>query len=107
MYISSAGPPQYTISDGSSSTVVDPFKNFAPSLTPYTVKLVADDGLGCKDSIIKANLITAKVPPAGDFFISPTPVITVPNTDGWYVGMTLSGTGIPAVTTISTIMPGG
>ena len=69
----------WSFSDGTSSTVVDPFKNFAPSLTPYTVKLVADDGLGCKDSVIKANLITAKVPPAGDFFISPTPVITVPN----------------------------
>ena len=69
----------WIFSDGTSSTVVDPFKNFAPSLTPYTVKLVADDGLGCKDSAIKANFITAKVPPASDFFISPTPVITVPN----------------------------
>jgi len=69
----------WSFSDGTSSTVVDPYKNFAPSITPYTVKLVADDGLGCKDSVIKANLITAKVPPASDFFISPTPVITVPN----------------------------
>ena len=69
----------WSFSDGTQSTAVDPLKNFAPSLSPYTVKLVADDGLGCKDSSIKANLITAKVPPEADFYISPTPVITVPN----------------------------
>lgn len=69
----------WSFSDGTTSIAVDPFKNFAPSLSPYTIKLVADDGLGCKDSLIKANLITAKVPPAADFFISPTRVITVPN----------------------------
>ncbi len=69
----------WSFGDGTTSVEVDPVKNFAPSLSPYTVKLVADDGLGCKDSLIKANLITAKVPPVADFFISPTPVITVPN----------------------------
>ncbi len=40
---------------------------------------MADNGLGCKDSLVRANLIVAKVPPAADFFISPSPVITVPN----------------------------
>jgi PKD repeat protein len=69
----------WSFGDGTQSTAVDPIKNFAPSLSPYTVKLVADDGLGCKDSTTKANLITAKVPPEADFYISPTPVITVPN----------------------------
>jgi PKD repeat protein len=69
----------WSFGDGTQSTAVDPIKNFAPSLSPYTVKLVADDGLGCKDSATKANLITAKVPPEADFYISPTPVITVPN----------------------------
>lgn len=70
---------QWSYSDGGSSTEVNPTHLFAPSLTPYTVKLVADNGLGCKDSLVRANLIVAKVPPAADFFISPSPVITVPN----------------------------
>lgn len=69
----------WSFSDGGTSTDVNPTHSFAPSLTPYTVKLVADNGLGCKDSVIKPNLIVAKVPPAVDFYISPSPVITVPN----------------------------
>jgi large repetitive protein len=69
----------WSFSDGTTSTLVEPFKNFAPSLTPYTIRLVANDGLGCKDSATKANVLTAKVPPPADFFISPTPVITIPN----------------------------
>ena len=69
----------WSFSDGTTSTEVNPFKSFIPRLTPYTVKLVADNGLGCKDSLVKVNLITAKVPPATDFFISPSPVITIPN----------------------------
>ena len=69
----------WSFSNGTSSIDVNPFKSFAPSPTPYTVKLVADNGLGCKDSLVKANLIVAKPPPPGDFFISPTPVITIPN----------------------------
>ncbi len=69
----------WTFSDGGTSTDVNAFHSFAPSITPYTVKLVADNGLGCRDSIVKANLIVAKVPPAADFYISPSPVITVPN----------------------------
>jgi PKD repeat protein len=66
-------------SDGGSSTSAEPFHAFAPSITPYTVKLVADNGLGCKDSLTKPNLITAKVPPPGDFFISPNATISYPN----------------------------
>ena len=61
------------------STDVNPYQQFAPNIIPYTIKLVADNGLGCKDSIIKPNLITAKVPPPGDFFISPSAVISYPN----------------------------
>jgi PKD repeat protein len=70
---------EWNFGDGTTSGEVNPFKTFAPRLTPYTVKLVVDNGLGCKDSITKANLIVAKVPPVSDFFISPSPVITVPN----------------------------
>ncbi len=69
----------WTFSDGGISNDVNPTHSFAPSLTPYSVKLVADNGLGCKDSLVRANLIVAKVPPAADFYISPSAVITVPN----------------------------
>lgn len=69
----------WSFSDGGISNDVNPTHNFAPRLTPYSVKLVADNGLGCKDSLTKANLIVAKVPPAADFYISPSEVITVPN----------------------------
>ncbi len=69
----------WSFGDGSSSNDVNPAHNFAPRLTPYTVKLVADNGFGCKDSMTRANLIVAKVPPAADFYISPSNVITVPN----------------------------
>jgi PKD repeat protein len=68
----------WSFSDGTSSNAVAPAHSFAPSLTPYSVKLVADNGLGCKDSLSRANLIVAKVPPSADFFISPSAVITVP-----------------------------
>ena len=69
----------WTFGDGTTSTEINPSKSFVPSLNPYTVKLVAVGTFGCKDSVVKANLITAKVAPAADFFISPTPVITIPN----------------------------
>lgn len=69
----------WSFSDGSISTDVNPFHSFAPATTPYTVKLVADNGLGCRDSLVKVNLIVAKVGPAADFYISPSSVITVPN----------------------------
>lgn len=77
----SGGAASFTWSfgDGSGSNDVNPAHNFAPRLTPYTVKLVADNGLGCRDSLVKANLIVSKVPPAADFYISPSAVITVPN----------------------------
>ncbi len=69
----------WSFGDNTSSTDANPFKQYAASTIPYTVKLVADNGLGCKDSIIKPNLITVKVPPPGDFFISPSAVISYPN----------------------------
>ena len=70
---------KWSFSDGTNSTEINPAKSFSPSLTPYTIKLVADNGLGCLDSIVKPNLVLAKKIPVADFFISPTAVITVPN----------------------------
>lgn len=80
----------WTFSDGTFSTDDDPVKNFAPSVTPYTVKLVATNAFGCKDSAIKPNLILAKVPPASNFSISPAPVITVPNYTFSFYNLTLN-----------------
>ena len=48
-------------------------------------------------TVVKANALT----------VSGSNVITVPNSDGWFVGVTVSGTGIPASTTITGISPDG
>jgi PKD repeat protein len=68
----------WSFSDGTTSTAIEPDKNFPPSLSYYTVRLVAYNALGCRDSLIKPNLIFAKVPPAADFIINPSPVIAIP-----------------------------
>jgi len=68
----------WSFSDGTTSAAVEPDKNFPPSLSYYSVKLVAYNSLGCKDSVIKPNLILAKIPPAGDFIINPSPTISIP-----------------------------
>ncbi len=68
----------WSFSDGTTSTAIEPDKNFPPSLSYYTVRLVAYNALGCRDSVIKPNLILAKVPPAADFIINPSPVIAIP-----------------------------
>ena len=75
--------------DGTGSTDINPSKTYAPSAVPYTVKLVATNG-GCKDSAVKANLVLAKVPPVADFFISPTPTITVPDYTFSFNNLTLN-----------------
>lgn len=38
---------------------------------------------------------------------SGSPIIQAPNADGWFVGLTVSGTGIPATTTITAIDASG
>lgn len=68
----------WTFSDNTTSNLFEPDKSFPPSLSYYTVKLEASNDLGCKDAVIKPNLILAKVPPAGDFVITPSPVISIP-----------------------------
>ena len=82
----------WSFSNGITSNDINPFIQFAPSRTPYTVKLVATGSFGCKDSLIKPNLITAIVPPAADFFISPTATITVPNYTFNFNNLTLNNT---------------
>ncbi len=80
----------WSFGDGTSSTAVDPLKSFAPGTAPYTVKLVAVSDFGCKDSLIKPNLVLAKVPPAGDFLISPSAVINVPDYTFSFNNLTLN-----------------
>ena len=80
----------WSFGDGTASTEIDPAKSFTPNINPYTIKLVAFSTFGCKDSTIKANLVLAKVAPASDFFISPTPVITVPNYTFSFNNLTLN-----------------
>lgn len=48
-------------------------------------------------AVIKANALT----------VNGSNAIVVPNSDGWFVGVTISGTGIPGSTTISSITPDG
>lgn len=88
------GADQYlwVFSNGIRSSAFEPYQAFPPSNTPYTVKLVASNRYGCADSVTKANLITAIVPPAADFFISPSPTITVPNYSFSFTNLTLNST---------------
>ncbi|MEO6454260.1 MAG: PKD domain-containing protein, partial [Ginsengibacter sp.] len=80
----------WSFSDGTFSTETDPLKNFTPSDLRYTVKLLAGNSAGCKDSLIKPNLILAKVPPASDFLITPAPAISVPDYTFSFNNLTLN-----------------
>ncbi|MFT3681975.1 MAG: PKD domain-containing protein [Ferruginibacter sp.] len=64
--------------NGTTSNSTNPFVNLAPKNSSYSIKLVAYNG-SCRDSLIKPNYILAKIPPAGDFIINPSPIITIPN----------------------------
>lgn len=48
-------------------------------------------------TVIKASALT----------VSGSNAIVVANSDGWFIGVTVSGTGIPATTTITSITPDG
>lgn len=82
----------WTFSDNTTSNLFEPDKSFPPSLSYYTVKLEASNTLGCTDAVIKPNLILAKVPPAGDFVINPSPVISIPQYSFSFENITLDNT---------------
>jgi PKD repeat protein len=65
--------------DGTFSTLTNPVKTFAPRITAYTIKLVATGTFGCKDSLVKPNLVLAKILPAAGFVVSPGNIIAIPN----------------------------
>ncbi|MFZ4059407.1 MAG: PKD domain-containing protein, partial [Ferruginibacter sp.] len=79
----------WTFSNGYSSSAQNPSYIFSPSNTPYTIKLVASNSDGCSDSLIKANLITAIIPPAADFVITPSAIISIPNYSFTFQNLTL------------------
>lgn len=54
-----------------------------------------------------AGASTLTVVKAGCQTTNGSTTIIAPNTDGWFIGITLSGTGIPASTTVSAIAPDG
>jgi len=65
--------------DGTVSSQINPVKIFPPRTTAYNIKLVATGTYGCKDSLVKANLILAKPLPVPGFVVSPGNIIAVPN----------------------------
>ena len=69
----------WRFSDGNTSTLLNPLKNFAPAAAAYSVKLVAYNKAGCSDSVTKANIIKAIPLPVADFFIAPSPLIYIPD----------------------------
>lgn len=52
----------WSFGDGTTSTLKDPLHSYAGSDSVYTVKLVVTDSVGCSDSLVKVNFITARVP---------------------------------------------
>lgn len=81
---------RWSFGDGSTSTLSDPYHVYAPAASPYTVKLVTSSTFGCSDSLIKPNLVLAKLKPESDFYISPSSVISVPNYTFQFNNLTLN-----------------
>lgn len=80
----------WSFSDNTTSNLFEPDKSFAPSTSYYTISLQAWNNLGCRDAVIKPNLILAKVPPAGDFSINPSPTISIPQYSFKFLNNTLN-----------------
>ena len=81
---------KWYFSDGTTSLLFEPFKLFNSSNTLYSVKLVATNSFGCKDSLTKSNLIKAIVPPDADFYINPASTISIPNYSFIFTNLTLN-----------------
>ena len=69
----------WNFGDGTISNQTNPVKIFPPRTTAYNIKLVATGTYGCKDSLVRANLILAKPLPVPGFSVSPGNIIAVPN----------------------------
>lgn len=69
----------WTFSNGFQSTLMNPQYSFPPSASLYTIKLVASNAAGCRDSLTRSNLVQAIIPPVAGFTVLPSPVISIPN----------------------------
>ena len=74
--------------DGTFSTATNPSRIFPARATAYTIKLVATGTFGCKDSLVKPNLILAKPLPGASFVVSPSNIIAVPNYSFGFINTT-------------------
>ena len=80
----------WILSNGMTSTAASPTFTLPPSNTPYTVQLIAYNQQGCKDSLTKANYISVNPPPIADFYINPSPTISIPDYTFSFTNLTLN-----------------
>mgnify|MGYP000113645785 CR=1 FL=1 len=80
----------WVLSNGMTSTAASPTFTLPPSNTPYTVQLIAYNQQGCKDSLTRPNYIRVIPPPAGDFYINPSPTISIPDYTFSFTNLTLN-----------------
>jgi gliding motility-associated-like protein len=67
----------WNFGDGTTSNASNPLHPFAPSPTPYTIKLKITDAVGCDDSLTKPNYITIANPKAS-FSVQDTAAVCPP-----------------------------
>ena len=64
--------------DGGTATAANPQHTFAARNTPYTITLIAKNGLSCSDTMVMKNYITITIPPKAAFTVKPDSVIAYP-----------------------------
>jgi PKD repeat protein len=78
----------WTISNGYTTTETSPTIILNPSVTSYSVTLLAINEDGCRDSLTRANYIKVYVMPQADFTITPSPTIYIPNYTFGFLNLT-------------------
>ena len=64
--------------DGGTATATNPQHLFTARSTPYTITLIAKNGLSCSDTMVMKNYITITIPPKAAFAVKPDSVIAYP-----------------------------
>jgi len=78
----------WTVSNGFTTTETSPTITLNPSATAYSVTLLAINAEGCRDSITRANYIKVYALPQGDFTITPSSTIYIPNYTFGFLNLT-------------------
>jgi gliding motility-associated-like protein len=78
----------WTVSNGFTTTETSPTIILNPSATAYSVTLLAINAEGCRDSITRANYIKVYALPQGDFTITPSSTIYIPNYTFGFLNLT-------------------